>query len=590
MEKRQLQKLSLIIKFLTKNDKRILPCFAVGTILLRNLKIELEDSIKRAVNLDDIVVVFSRPPEFKFGDVATPLCFELGKKLKKSPVQIANDVVKNIILPEGVEKAEATGGYINFFFDKKYFSKKTVEEVIKKDAFYGKGENKKEKVMVEYSQPNTHKSFHIGHLRNVCLGDALANIMEFSGYDTVRANYIGDVGAHVAKCLWAYMKFYDGVIPEQNKGEFLGKVYSEADKKLQESEEYQEEYKVVLKNLYDEDKKIMEIWEMTREWSLEEFNRIYRELGINFDVFLYESEVKDESIKIARELLDKGIADVKDGAVLVDLKEFDLDEFVILRSDGTALYSTKDLALAKRKFEDFRIDLSLYVVGSEQKFYFKQLFKTLEIMGFKQAKNCYHLSYELVMLEEGKMSSREGNVVLYSELKDVVKKEALNQVRERNISNAESISEIVTMGALKYSMMKDNNKRIIFNWEKALDFEGDTAPYIQYAHARASSILKKIDDFSAEFEVDSLDDKEYKLVSMISEFPEIVEKASIDYRPDYVSNYVYGIAKCFNEFYHECHVINAETNRDFRVSLVKATKIVLRNALALLGIKAPEEM
>jgi arginyl-tRNA synthetase len=386
------------------------------------------------------------------------------------------------------------------------------------------------------------------------------------------------------------MKFYDGVVPDHNKGDFLGKVYSESDNKLKESEEYQEEYKVVLKNLYEGDKRTMDIWNMTREWSLEEFNRIYKELGVNFDIFLYESQVKDEGTKIARELLDKGVAKNKEGAVIVDLKEFGLDEFVILRSDGTALYSTKDLALAERKFQDFKIDLSLYVVGSEQKFYFKQLFKTLELMGFSQAKKCYHLSYELVMLEEGKMSSREGNVVLYSELKDVVKKEALNQVRERNISNADSISEIVTLGALKYSMMKDNNKRIIFNWKKALDFEGDTAPYIQYAHARASSILKKIGDNNSEFEIEDLNEKEYKLVSLLSEFPEVVERASVDYRPDFVSNYVYDVAKCFNEFYHECHVLNAETNKDFRTSIVKATKIVLSNALGLLGIKAPEEM
>jgi len=565
----------------------------VGKLLLKDIKKELENSLRKNIDPEnklDIEIVFSRPPDFKLGDIATPLSFELAKKLKKNPIQIAKDIAETIVLPKGIEKAETTGGYINFFFDRKYFSKETIKKIIIDDKNYGKGSKKKEKVMVEYSQPNTHKSFHIGHLRNVCLGDSLSNIMEFSGYETVRSNYIGDVGAHVAKCIWGYMKFYDGIIPKENKGDFLGKVYSEADKKLKESEEYQEEYKTVLKNLYDEDKRTMEIWSMTRQWSLEEFNRIYDELGVNFDIFLYESEVKEEGTKIARELLEKSIATNKDGAVIVDLKEFGLDEFVILRSDGTALYSTKDLALAKRKFEDFKIDLSLYVVGSEQKFYFKQLFKTLELMGFSQAKRCYHLSYELVMLEEGKMSSREGNVVLYSELKEFVKKEALNQVRERNISNAENISEIVTIGALKYSMMKDNNKRIIFNWKKALDFEGDTAPYIQYAHARASSILNKIDGLKLEFDIDYLNEKEYKLLFMLSEFPEIVHKASVDYRPDYVSNYVYDIAKCFNEFYHECHVLNAETNKDFRIALVKSTKIVLRNSLNLLGIKAPEEM
>ena len=565
----------------------------MGKLLLKDIKKELENSLRKNIDPEnklDIEIVFSRPPDFKLGDIATPLSFELAKKLKKNPIQIAKDIAETIVLPKGIEKAETTGGYINFFFDRKYFSKETIKKIIIDDKNYGKGGKKKEKVMVEYSQPNTHKSFHIGHLRNVCLGDSLSNIMEFSGYETVRSNYIGDVGAHVAKCIWGYMKFYDSIIPKENKGDFLGKVYSEADKKLKESEEYQEEYKTVLKNLYDEDKRTMEIWSMTRQWSLEEFNRIYDELGVNFDIFLYESEVKEEGTKIARELLEKSIATNKDGAVIVDLKEFGLDEFVILRSDGTALYSTKDLALAKRKFEDFKIDLSLYVVGSEQKFYFKQLFKTLELMGFSQAKRCYHLSYELVMLEEGKMSSREGNVVLYSELKEFVKKEALNQVRERNISNAENISEIVTIGALKYSMMKDNNKRIIFNWKKALDFEGDTAPYIQYAHARASSILNKIDGLNLEFDIDYLNEKEYKLLFMLSEFPEIVHKASVDYRPDYVSNYVYDVAKCFNEFYHECHVLNAETNKEFRIALVKSTKIVLRNSLNLLGIKAPEEM
>ena len=565
----------------------------MGKLLLKDINKELENSLRKNIDPEnklDIEIVFSRPPDFKLGDIATPLSFELAKKLKKNPIQIAKDIAETIILPKGVEKAETTGGYINFFFDRKYFSKETTKKIIIEDKNYGKGSKKKEKVMVEYSQPNTHKSFHIGHLRNVCLGDALSNIMEFSGYETVRSNYIGDVGAHVAKCIWGYMKFYNGIIPEQNKGDFLGKVYSDADKKLKESEEYQEEYKTVLKNLYDEEKRSMEICAMTRQWSLEEFNRIYDDLGVKFDIFLYESEVKEEGTKIARELLEKSIATNKDGAVIVDLKQFGLDEFVILRSDGTALYSTKDLALAKRKFEDFKIDLSLYVVGSEQKFYFKQLFKTLELMGFSQAKRCYHLSYELVMLEEGKMSSREGNIVLYSELKEFVKKEALNQVRERNISNAENISEIVTIGALKYSMMKDNNKRIIFNWKKALDFEGDTAPYIQYAHARASSILNKIDGLKLEFDIDYLNEKEYKLLFMLSEFPEIVHKASVDYRPDYVSNYVYDIAKCFNEFYHECHVLNAETNKDFRIALVKSTKIVLRNSLNLLGIKAPEEM
>ncbi|MDI6721696.1 MAG: arginine--tRNA ligase, partial [Candidatus Aenigmarchaeota archaeon] len=433
--------------------------------------------------------------------------------------------------------------------------------------------------MIEFSQPNTHKGFHIGHLRNTCIGDALVRIMRFSGHDVIAANYPGDIGAHVAKCLWLYKKKYNGKEPASGKGKWLGEIYAEAAQLLENNEEYKKEYIETLHHLYEWDKRIIPLWKKTREWGMEEFRNIYKELDVNFDVWFFESEVEKRGKEFAEEALKKGIAKRSDGAIIFDLKEYGLDVLIILRSDGTPLYSTKDLALAEIKFKKYSIDKSIYVVGSEQKLYFRQLFKALELLGFEQAKKCYHLSYELVMLKEGKMSSREGNVILYED----VMKEAVEKAKDISPESAKNVA----IAALKYSMLsRDSNRIIVFDADEALSFEGDTGPYLQYTYARARSILKKSGKKPL---AESFSEKEISLIKKMSEFPDIVGHSCNDMKPHYIALYLHELASVFNEYYHANKIIGSE-NEWSLLALVNAFSNVMRTGLLLLGIPVMERM
>ncbi|MEM4248533.1 MAG: arginine--tRNA ligase, partial [Candidatus Nanoarchaeia archaeon] len=374
----------------------------------------------------EIASILEIPKVTELGDFALP-CFSLAARMKKDPKLIAKDIAAHIKFTKdsAIKEVKVVGAYVNFFLNKTNLAGIVLQEVYKEKANFGAGLKKTEKVMVEgFGQPNTHKAMHVGHLRNICLSDSLSKLLKFTGYPVITATYVGDIGTHVAKVLW-YMQKYHSMHEHQkqkNKGEWLGKLYAESVKKVQNHPEYEKEVSEVLQKLEaKKDKDLTNLWKITRVWSLREFKRIYKQLGVDFDEWFFESEVEDAGKKIALGLLKKKIARKDQGAVLVDLSDYDLDVFLILKSDGTSLYSTKDLALAKMKFERYKIDRSIYVVGSEQAFYFKQLFKTLELMGFKQASKCHHLAYELVMLPTGKMSSRSGEVVLYSEIFDKVK-------------------------------------------------------------------------------------------------------------------------------------------------------------------------
>lgn len=453
--------------------------------------------------------------------------------------------------------------------------------------------------MVEYSQPNTHKGFHIGHLRNVCLGASLISILRYAGYEVVSANLINDTGSHVARWLWCYKNFHSGEEPPEKRGIWLEDIYVEATNRLQEHPEHEKDVKQILQKLEQKDEEITELWEKSKKWSMEEFLRIYEELEVDFDVYFYDSDLYEEGKEIVHELLELGIAEESEGAVIVDLdRQIGTDDiyktYVALRSDGTALYQTKDFALARRKFEDYGIDRSIYVVASEQKLHFMQVFKTLELAGFEKARKCYHLSYELVMLKGGKMSSRLGNIVFYDDLYQEVFEEALKEVEKREIvqENKEETASIVALGALKFSMLrKDSNKVIVFDPKEAVSFEGQTGAYIQYAHARASRILEKEEPDVTQIEFEELTKEERNLLELLARFPDVLEKAAESYKPNIVANSVFDIAKAFNEFYHTCPVLQAEEKtKKARLALVLATRIVLRKGLELLGIKAPERM
>jgi len=505
-------------------------------------------------------------------------------------------------LPTDFSHVEAVNGYLNLYFSTSQFAQRVVDVVLDEGEEYGRGKNRNQTVMVEYSQPNTHKSFHVGHLRNVILGGSVCRILSFSGYDVIRANYLGDIGLHVVKWMWNYLKNHAGEEPGENKTHWMNEIYAEADRLFQDPEN-EKEVRELYARWNAKEPEIVALWKETRQWSLEGFEQIYQLLGEEFDQIYFESEVEDTGTVLVEELIKKGLAidERPDGPVFLDLDEIvgTDDEYrvlVVLRSDGSSLYATKDLPLAIQKFADFDLAKSIYVIDVRQSLYLKQIIKTLEILGYKWAEKLHHLAYELVNLPGNvTMASREGTVVLFDDLVEEATQRAREIVEEKNpeMSEAskENISHAVALGALKYTMLsRDNTKIVTFDWDAALDFNGQAAPYIQYAHVRAGSILRKAgEDFpgSAEFPHD-LEKAEINLIELMTKLPGEVQRASEDYRPLIIANLAFDLAKAFNDFYNTCHVLNAEpSTRAYRLRLVAAARQVIATSLRLLGIEAP---
>ncbi len=543
---------------------------------------------------------FEVPPDPEFGDLASNICFSLSKKMRKTPQEIAKNIVSKIKIPKNstISRVEAKAGYINFFFDYSKITKLVLRTILKEKSSYGSSNlGKKKRIMVEFAQPNTHKGFHIGHLRNICIGESISRLLEFTGHKVFRTNYQGDIGPHVAKCLWGFMNLHNHKAPEENKGEWLGKVYSKVNKYFSEDEKVKQQVKEINKKLYDRNKEIVKIWKMTKKWSLDYLDEIYGELNTKFDKLYFEGGVEKRAVEISKELVKRGIAKLSEGAIIIDLTKYNLGIFVVLTSEGNPLYESKDLALAEKQFSDFKIDRCVHVVGSEQKFYFQQLFKVFDLIGSPAAGKSYHLVYELVSLKRGKMSSRLGTIVLYNELKNEILKKTLKEVEKRNPRKSKKekikLAKKIGLGALKYGMLSIScDKLLVFDWEAALQLEGNTGPYVQYAHTRCNGILNKIKKWEENYGNKNLSEGGKKLVKKLAGYPEVIRRAVRDLRPHYICNYAYELATTFSEFYHKCPVLKAETEelRNFRLTLVKVTKITLKNCLNLLGIETPEKM
>jgi arginyl-tRNA synthetase len=545
-----------------------------------------------------------------------------GKKLNvpQRAQELAEQVRQNLPSAAGIQHVEAVKGYLNLYFSTSEYARRVIDEVLASGVDFGRGSAKDERVMVEYAQPNTHHSFHIGHYRNTILGEALARLVQFAGFDTLRASYPGDIGLGVITVLWAYRKFYMGQEPQgiHERGRWLLKIYAEATALLEpkegetvEQKAQREAYDAERRDLYRKwdsgDKEVRRLWVETREWSLDELRDILRMLDVRMDVWFYESEVDQPSKAIVEELIQKGIAEderAQGGPVIVKIDEklgLTKDKYrtaVVLRNDGTSLYLTKDLALAKVKFEEYHVDRSVYVVDFRQNLHFEQAFKILELWGFPQAAKCYHLSYGYVTLPEGSMSARRGRVVLFMDVVEEAIKRVLAVESEKapHLSEEERqrVANQVGLGALAYSILSvDNGKDIVFDMDTALSFDGRTGPYIQNAHVRAASILKKAGGFpaSAQFDYD-LNTHEVQLIELISRFPETVEQAAAEYRPLLMANYAYELANAFHSFYHAVPVIQAEDAavRAARIRLVSAAKQTICNALSLLDIQSPDVM
>ncbi|TLN14008.1 arginine--tRNA ligase, partial [bacterium] len=410
---------------------------------------------------------------------------------------IASGVAATLGTPAGFERVEAVRGYLNLYFSTGEYTRRVLDSVLAQGDRFGYGEPKGEQVMVEFSQPNTHKAFHVGHLRSAILGDVLARILEAAGYDVVRANYPGDIGLHVIKWLWNYMKFHRGEKPDRDITRWMGDLYLEASKRLEANPELEAEVRAVYVRWDQRDPEVVSLWQETRQWSLDGFKALYELLGIRFDVYYFNSMVEVSGKEEVAALIERGIAQDErpDGPVIVKLDELlglkneKYRVLVVLRSDGTALYATEDLALAVKKFSDYpNLARSLYVVDVRQSLHFQQVFKTLEIAGYPWATRCQHIPYELVTLPGNMaMASREGTVVLLEDLVREASARALAIVQGKNpelsADNQQAIAQAVALGAIRYSMIsRENTKVVTFDWETALNFDGQAAPYIQYAY------------------------------------------------------------------------------------------------------------
>lgn len=526
--------------------------------------------------------------------------------------EIAEKVKRQIDMP-GLSRIEAVKGYLNLYFDTREYSRLVVDAVLEQKNRFGSAPATGQRLMIEFSHPNTHKAFHVGHLRGTILGDSICRILEFAGNEVVRANYPGDMGMHVIKWLWGYLKFHNGEEPATDITKWMGAVYAEAAHRIEEDPDLEAELRSLYARWDQRDPEIVALWERTREWSLEGFRQMYAALDVRFDVYYFNSQEEKPGKEVVAELVQRGIATderPQGGAVIVKIDELlglEKEQFrtaVVLRSDGTALYATEDLALTLHKFRDYPdLAKSVYVVDVRQSLHFTQVFKILEIAGYAQAQKCSHVSYELVTLPGNVVvSSREGTVVLLEDLLREATTRARAEAHKKNPllteAQLESVAKAVGLGALKYPILaRENTKMVTFDWQTALDFNGQAAPYIQYAHVRCNSILKKaqvdaqtFDGQRSTFEYE-LNPAEIQLIDMLSRFPGEVQRAAAEYKPLAIASSAYDIAKAFAGFYDACPVVQAEPQvRAARLRLVAATRQTLANSLALLGITAPEFM
>ncbi|MCI9596719.1 MAG: arginine--tRNA ligase [Firmicutes bacterium] len=541
------------------------------------------------------------PTDSKMGDYAFP-CFKLAKVMRKAPPMIAKGIAETIVSDPIFAKVEQVNAYVNMFLSRDVYVKDTVAEVLEKGENYGRSDmGKGKKVIVEYSSPNIAKPFHIGHIRSTVIGNSIYKIYDFLGYDTVRINHLGDYGTQFGKMICAYRRWgnKEDVVREPIKTllSYYTKFHVEAEKDPSLDQEARDIFTKLEKGEPEE----KELWQWFRDESLKEFTRVYDMLGIEFDSYAGESFYSDKMPRFVQELKDADLLEESEGAQIVNLEKYGLSPALITKSDGSTLYITRDIAAAVYRKEHYDFHKNIYVVASQQNLHFQQWIQIVELLGYDWARDCVHIPFGLVSLEDGTMSTREGRVVF---LEDVLNR-AVNQTREiikeKNV-NTDSIDEtakMVGIGAVMFQELSNNRiKDYVFSWDKVLNFEGETGPYVQYTHARAASVLRKAgEDIVSKAKSQPIDtsyitsDSAYELTRLIYAFPAVVKEAGDKYEPSIVTRHIVDIAQAFNRFYHDEHVlVDDEKEKISKVALVMAAKDTIKNGLGLLGIQAPEKM
>ena len=546
-----------------------------------------------SLDQDAILNLLEQPKSSELGDIAFP-AFSLAKTERKAPQIIAADIAENIDTAH-FDKVVATGPYVNFFLSKAEISGQVIKEVIKDGADYGQqNEGNGENVTIDLSSPNIAKPFSVGHLRSTVIGDALSNIFRKIGYNTIKINHLGDWGKQFGLLMVAYKKWGSQEAVEANPIDELLKLYVRINAEIENDPSLDEEGRLWFKKLEDGDPEATELWQWFRDESLTEFNRIYELLGVEFDSLngeAFYNDKMDEGIQI---LEDKGLLQESKGASIVDLEDFNLPPAMIKKSDGATLYITRDIATAIYRARTYNFVKNVYVVGQEQANHFRQLKAVLKKMGFDWSDDMIHVDFGLVTKNRQKLSTRKGNIILLEPTLLEAISRAKSQIEAKNpdLENKEAVARAVGVGAVKfYDLKTDRRNGYDFDLEAMVSFEGETGPYIQYAYARIQSILRKA-NFQPDAEATySLNDPEsWEIIKLLQDFGRVVKRAADNYEPSLIAKYATSLAQAFNKYYAHTRILDESPERDSRLALSYSTAVVLKEALRLLGVEAPEKM
>lgn len=544
------------------------------------------------------------PPNPEMGDAAFP-CFTLAKVFRKAPNAIAEDLCKRVenVISESplFAKAAAMGGYLNFYLKRGALAESVVSEVLSKAEKYGSSdEGQGRKVLVEFSSPNIAKPFHIGHLVTTALGSSLERIYSFLGYDTVKINHLGDWGTQFGKLISAYKRWGNAEAIEADPINELLKIYVKFHTEAEKMPELEDEARAYFKMLEEGDEEITKLWKFFVDASLKEFNKTYKLLDISFDSFAGESFYSDKMPEIVELLKEKELLEESDGAQVVRFDDDNIPPCIILKSDGTTIYATRDLAAALYRKRTYDFDKNIYVVGTPQALHFKQIFSVLDKMGYEWAKDCVHVGFGYVRFPDKVLSTRHGDVVF---LEDVLR-ESIEKTKEviensttgKNIDDIDEVAEKIGVGAILYSFLKNGREKdIVFTWKDILDFEGESGPYVQYAYARGKSVLRKAEESQIDYSDADLSllegSDEFELVKLINGFGDAVKDAANKYEPCCITRYVTELAQLFNKFYNTCNIMKSDVDlRKARLKLTAAACICIKSALYLIGVRVVEKM
>ena len=537
--------------------------------------------------------LLEQPKSSDLGDIAFP-AFSLAKVERKAPQAIAADIAEKID-PSHFEKVVATGPYVNFFLNKAKISDQVIKEVIKEGADYGQqNEGKGENITIDLSSPNIAKPFSVGHLRSTVIGDALSNIFRKMGYNTIKINHLGDWGKQFGLLMVAYKKWGNKEAVEANPIDELLQLYVRINAEIENDPALDEEGRLWFKKLEDGDPEATELWQWFRDESLVEFNRIYELLGVEFDSLNGEAFYNDKMDEAVKILEDKGLLKESKGASIVDLDDVNLPPAMIKKSDGATLYITRDIATAMYRARTYNFVKNVYVVGQEQSNHFRQLKAVLKKMGFDWSDDMIHVDFGLVTKNRQKLSTRKGNIILLEPTLQEAISRAKAQIEEKNpnLENKEAVAHAVGVGAVKfYDLKTDRRNGYDFDLEAMVSFEGETGPYVQYAYARIQSILRKA-DFKPSLDVNyNLNDAEsWEIIKLLQDFSRVVKRAADNFEPSLIAKYAISLAQAFNKYYAHTRILDENPERDSRLALSYTTAVVLKEALRMLGVEAPEKM